>query len=101
MPRRALSKNWILAYNEAISKISEAPGQYNIWAAIAVVSAVLKNHVRMARGPYVVNPNQYIILVGPPGVGKGTAIHPAFDIAKKLNLINTISDRVTAQKDRK
>lgn len=98
MPRRALSKNWILAYNEAISKISEAPGQYNIWAAIAVVSAVLKNHVRLARGPYVVNPNQYIILVGPPGVGKGTAIHPAFDIPKKLGLINTISDRVTAQK---
>lgn len=98
MPRRALSKNWILAYNEAISKISEAPGQYNIWAAVAVVSAVLKNHVRMARGPYVVNPNQYIILVGPPGVGKGTAIHPAFDIPKKLGLINTISDRVTAQK---
>jgi hypothetical protein len=98
MPHRALSKNWILAYNEAISKISEAPGQYNIWAAIAVVSAVLKNHVRMARGPYVVNPNQYIILVGPPGVGKGTAIHPAFDIPKKLGLINTISDRVTAQK---
>jgi len=98
MPRRALSKNWILAYNEAISKISEAPGQYNIWAAVGVVSAVLKNHVRMARGPYVVNPNQYIILVGPPGVGKGTAIHPAFDIPKKLGLINTISDRVTAQK---
>jgi Protein of unknown function (DUF3987) len=98
MPRRALSKNWILAYNEAISKISEAPGQYNIWAAIAVVSAVLKNHVRLARGPYTVNPNQYIILVGPPGVGKGTAIHPAFEIPKRLGLINTISDRVTAQK---
>lgn len=98
MPRRALSKNWILAYNEAISKISEAPGQYNIWAAIAVVSSVLKNHVRMARGPYVVNPNQYIILVGPPGVGKGTAIHPAFEFPKRLGLINTISDRVTAQK---
>jgi hypothetical protein len=98
MPRRALSKNWILAYNEAISKISEAPGQYNIWAAIAVVSAVLKNHVRLARGPYIVNPNQYIIFVGPPGVGKGTAIHPAFEFPKRLGLINTISDRVTAQK---
>lgn len=98
MPKRALSKNWILAYNEAISRISEAPGQYNIWAAIAVVSAVLKNHVKMERGPYVVQPNQYIILVGPPGVGKGTAIHPAFEFPKRLGLINTISDRVTAQK---
>jgi hypothetical protein len=98
MPRRALSKNWILAYSEEISKISEAPGQYNIWSAIGVISSVLKNHVRMARGPYTVNPNQYIILVGPPGVGKGTAIHPAYEIPKRLGLINTISDRVTAQK---
>lgn len=98
MPKRALSKNWILAYSEEISKISEAPGQYNIWAAIAVISSVLKNHVRIARGPFTVNPNQYIILVGPPGVGKGTAIHPAYEFPKKLGLIHTISDRVTAQK---
>lgn len=98
MPRRVLSKNWILAYSEEMSKISEAPGQFNIWAAIAVVSSVLKNHVKLARGPFLVQPNQFIIFVGPPGVGKGTAIHPAYDIPKRLGLINTISDRVTAQK---
>lgn len=81
-----------------MSRISEAPVQYNIWAAVGVVSAVLKNHVQLSRGPYTVNPNQYIILVGPPGVGKGTAIHPAFDFPKRLGLINSISDRVTAPK---
>jgi Protein of unknown function (DUF3987) len=98
MVKRVLSKNWILSYNEAINQISEAPSHYNIWAAIAVVSAVLKDHVYFSRGIYTINPNQYIILVGPPGVGKGTAIHPAFAFPLRLKLINMLTDRVTAPK---
>lgn len=98
MPKRALSQSWITAYYENIEKISEAPVQYNIWAAISVVSAVLKNHVYFERGVYTIFPNQYIILVGPPGVGKGTAIHPAYEIPMKADLINLINDRNTAPK---
>ena len=98
MLKRVLSKNWILSYNEAVNQISEAPSHYNIWAAISVVSAVLKDHVYFSRGIYTINPNQYIILVGPPGVGKGTAIHPAFAFPLKLKLINMLTDRVTAPK---
>jgi hypothetical protein len=96
MPKRALNQSWITAYYENIEKISEAPVQYNIWAAISVVSAVLKNHVYFERGVYTIYPNQYIILVGPPGVGKGTAIHPAYEIPLKFDLINLVNDRNTA-----
>lgn len=98
MQKRALTKNWILSYNEAIAKISEAPQHYNIWSAISVISAVLKDHVYFSRGIYKIQPNQYIILVGPPGVGKGTAIHPVFEFPQKLKLLNMLTDRITAPK---
>jgi hypothetical protein len=96
MPKRALSGSWITTYYETIAKISEAPNQFNIWAAISVISSVLKNHVYFSRGVYTIYPNQYIILVGPPGVGKGTAIHPAYDFPIDLGLVNAVSDRNTA-----
>jgi len=40
------------------------------------------------------------VLVGPPGVGKGTAIHPAHEFSKghKPPLANYMSDRITAPK---
>lgn len=93
---RKLAKNWILAYSEILQKISEAPIQYNIWAAISVISGVLKKNVYLNRGSFNLYPNQYIVLVGPPGVGKGTAIHPAYDFPKRLDLVNMLSDRITA-----
>src|SRR5271163_3815397 len=96
MPRKL--SNWIVSYSEGIDEFTEAPSAYCIWAAIAVVGAVLKKHVWRKRGVYTIYPNQYIVLTGPPGIGKGEAIHPVFNIAKELKLINVISDRITAPK---
>lgn len=100
MPQRKLKQNWILSYSDAIDKFSEAPTAYNVWCAISVISAVLKRHVWLNRGHYKIYPNQYIVLVGPPGVGKGSAIHPAHAFVKesKPNLANYFSDRITAPK---
>ena len=83
-----------------MSPITEAPDAYVIWSAISVISAVLKKKVWIDRGPYLIYPNQYIVLVGPPGVGKGTAVHPAHAFIKdyKPSLSNYLSDRVTAPK---
>jgi hypothetical protein len=99
MPRK-LKTNWVLAYSDAIDKLSEAPVAYNVWCSLSVISAVLKKRVWIKRGTYKIYPNQYIVLVGPPGVGKGTAIHPAHKFVKDSNppLANYISDRVTAPK---
>lgn len=47
---------------------------------------------------FTLYPNQYIILTGPPGIGKGAAINPASDIAKKAGTVNYLSDRITAEK---
>lgn len=98
MAKRALNGSWITTYYEQIDKISEAPTNYNMWAAISVVSSVLKNHVYYDRGTFSLQPNQYIVLVGKPGIGKGTAIRPAYEFPIKNNLINTIKDKYTAAK---
>lgn len=100
MPQRKLNRNWILSYSEAIDKFSESPSQYNVWAAISVISAVLKRHVWIDRASFKIYPNQYIVFVGPPGVGKGAAMHPAHAFIKRHNppLANYFNDRVTAPK---
>jgi hypothetical protein len=100
MPPRKLPTNWISAYAAIMGPITEAPDSYVVWSAISVISAVLKKKVWIQRGTYKVYPNQYIVLVGPPGVGKGTAIHPAHAFIKeyKPELSNYLSDRITAPK---
>jgi hypothetical protein len=101
-PQRRQLANWITEYASAANKISESPYNYNIWAAISTVSAVLKNNVWIRRGPYKILPNQYVVLVGPPGIGKGVAIHSVHDFARKPPsnnaLANYIMDRITAPK---
>lgn len=47
---------------------------------------------------FVFYPNQYIILVGPPAVGKGAAINPMRDLVKKANTVNFLPDRWTAER---
>lgn len=83
--------------------MNESPENYNVWSAISAVSAVLKDNVWYRRGNYKVYPNQYIILVGHPGIGKGTAINPAHKFVKDPPsthnpLANYIQDRITASK---
>jgi Protein of unknown function (DUF3987) len=90
--------NWILSYASGIDDFTEAPTTYCIWAAISVVGAVMKKNVWRKRGVYTIYPNQYVVLTGPPGIGKGEAIHPVYNIAKDLKLLNIISDRITAPK---
>lgn len=96
--QRKIKDNWVFNYSSKIKQHSEAPDCYNVWSAISVVSSVLKKRVWVNRGTFKIYPNQYIVLVGPPGVGKGTAIHPAHDFIRehKPPLANYISDRVTA-----
>ena len=58
----------------------------------------MKRNVFITRSFYKIFPNQFIILVGPPGVGKGTAINPALALCKLADTVNYISDRSTAEK---
>lgn len=95
MPRKL--GNWIQSYESYVSD-TESPEIYNKWSAIHCLSSTLKRSVYVIRGFYKIYANQYIILVGPPGVGKGTAINPAISLTKLADTTNYISDRTTAEK---
>ena len=93
---RKLKKNWVMEYAEGYAPFTESPTQFMIWSAISAVGSVLKNKVYFKHGTFTIYPNQYIILTSEPGIGKGSAIHPAYNIVKDLGLANIMSDRITA-----
>lgn len=95
MPRRL--PNWIAAYTAYITPASESPICYNFWSAATAVSAALKRNVFVGRGSYKLYPNLYTILVGRPGIGKGSAINPVVSIINEAKICNILSDRVTIE----
>lgn len=96
MPRQ-LNRPWLDAYLEYIDN-TENPKDYNLWAGISAISASMKRNVYVWRNYIQFFPNQYIILVGPPGIGKGSAIHPSVAIVKEAATVNYLSDKITAEK---
>lgn len=64
---------------------TETPRIMHIWAALSGISACLGRRCFYDHGIGHIFPNQYVFLVGPPGVKKSTAI----DIVKKIIRDNT------------
>lgn len=73
-------------HNETIKKYlklvsqTEPPVLHHIWALVSMMSANLGRRTWFEFGPMPILPNQYILLVGDPGVRKSTAM----SLAKKL-----------------
>ena len=95
MPRRV--NNWIKEYVTHVSTMSESPSQYHFWSAATVVGAVMKRHVWIGRGTYRLFPNNYTMLVGKPGIGKGAALNPAIDLLKLSKAAHFMTGRITIE----
>lgn len=97
MPRK-LSKPWLDSWQD-FQVNSRAPRQYIFWSGVGAIASVLKRNVYIPWGQYTVYPNQYIILVGPPGIGKGEAINPIVDLLHDTgDLAHLLEDRVSPEK---
>lgn len=96
MPR-LLQKSWLDAYLDYIDG-TENPRSFNLWSAVSAVSASLKRRVYVWRNFVQYFPNQYIVLVGPPGIGKGASIHPVINIVNEAKTVNYLSDKITAER---
>src|SRR5215472_13538930 len=84
---------------KCVTPHTEAPDRFITWSAFSIIGAVLKNKAFIKDGLFTLYPNQYIILVSPPGIGKGTAINFAWGIVRDTvpnYIANMVSDRVTA-----
>lgn len=90
-------KNWLDEYMNLVVD-TENPVNYNKWCGIAALSSALKRNVYVWFQEVQYFPNQYIILVGPPGLGKGRAMKPAIKILDEAKAANILYDRATAEK---
>ena len=86
MEQRKLS-NWLDAYMEYTEE-NESPLKFRRWTAISSVAAALQRRIVFPWfGPDInIYPNMYIILVGPSGVRKGTAMAPAKQLLKEAGV---------------
>jgi Protein of unknown function (DUF3987) len=66
--------NWIETYQE-YTKILPSPLLFRKWVAIFFVAAAVERKIWCRTMGSDLYPNLYVILVGPPGIGKGQAIY--------------------------
>ena len=66
--------NWLLSYNEYTAE-SESPEQFHLWTGLSVLASAVRRNLWLNQGIYLLYPNMFCILVGPPGrVAKSTTI---------------------------
>jgi len=95
---RLLQHSWIKAYL-AFTAESESPEDYHLWTAISVIAGALKRQVFFDMGYFLLYPNMYIVLVGPPGrCKKSTAMRIGRDILKGTPGAKFTADSTTREK---
>lgn len=66
--------NWLSAYGDYTAE-SESPDSYHLWTGLSILASAVRRKVWLNQGIYMLYPNLYVILVGPPGrVAKSTSI---------------------------
>ena len=98
---RQLKIPWHEAFHRCIWPHTDAPSSFITWGAISLIGATLKNNVFFEIGTYTLYPNQFVVLVAPPGIGKGTVMTFVEQIVnenKGSPAVNILPDRVTAER---
>lgn len=91
------STHWLKSFVESTAP-SGSPEIWRRWCAFASVSCAIRRRLRyFAWGNYLY-PNLYILLVGPPGFGKSTAIRDARFILRQLPQITLAPSMITKEK---
>lgn len=94
---RTLNEPWLSAFMKYMST-GEAPENFAWWAGVSALGTVLKNNIFFKRKFITIFPNQYIILIGPPGSGKGSAMNPVINLLSDAGVTWTIRDKISAEK---
>ena len=98
MPDRLIPGSWLDAYL-AYTAESESPEEYHLWTGISVIAGALKRQVFFDMGYFLLYPNMYVVLVGPPGrCKKSTAMRMGRDILKGIPGQKFTADSTTREK---
>jgi hypothetical protein len=65
----------------------ETPELYDLWSALATMSSIVSRRVWINQGYFTIYPNLYIVLVGPPGGRKTTAMNMTKDMLREIGTI--------------
>lgn len=76
--------DWLTGYLEFCDN-SEPPEIFKIWSGVSTICAVLKRKCWMTFEKRIY-PNMYIVLVGPSGSRKGTAMMPAEQLLRNMGI---------------
>ena len=91
------TRNFLELYMHHCGK-TEVPVDYNFWCGMYLISCCLGNKVWYNKIPMAhepLHPNLYIILFGPSGLGKNTAINTAMKYFRGSELINIYNGKIT------
>jgi len=89
-------ENWLDTYREYTAK-AESPDSYHLWCGLSVIAACLRRQVWVNMGHFAVYPNMYVVLVGPPGCRKNSAMNIATNLAFNLEDVKFSADATTRE----
>ncbi len=89
-------QNWLDTYMTYTAK-AESPSSYHQWCAISLIAACLRRQVWVSMGHFDVYSNMYIVLVGPTGCRKSSAINTAIKLALNLDDVKFSADATTRE----
>lgn len=67
---------------------NEANPNYHMWAGLSALSSIVSRRVWIDMGYFRIYPNLYVVLLGPPGNGKTTAMSTAKGLIRFLGMEN-------------
>lgn len=89
--------SFLTDYREFCSNL-EVPPSFTTFSSLVTLAALLKRRVWIYKGDYIrIYPNLYVVLVGPPGCGKNTAIEITEDVLIP-NKVPLSAESVTREK---
>ena len=77
--------DWLESYLQYTNNSEPSPN-FRRWVGISTLAAAMQRKCRLQWGTVDVYPNLYIVLVGPSGSRKGTAMGPAYDFLNDLGI---------------
>jgi hypothetical protein len=93
-PGRQLGPEFFSAYAEYVEN-SESPADFHFWTALSCVSAVAQRKLLMEAAHFVTLSNLYVVLVGPAGARKTTAINIGRELLLDIPTVNFASAVIT------
>lgn len=94
MPR--IRQNILQAYLERVQK-TEPSAHFHIWVTVQLIASCLGRKCEVVFGPQKYFPAFYVVLVGPPGARKGTAISYGTELLQHVRNITVAPDAATRQ----